>query len=359
MSIRKRLILSNIAMVIVPILLLLIVEIATGYLLMNVFEIGNREELQKIFISVQFVGLFLILILTNGIITYFVSKSILRPINRLSHAAEEIGKGNLNFTIERMRKDEIGKLSDTFEMMRKELLQSQELQQKYEENRKKLIKNLSHDLKTPITSIKDHVEGLRDGVADTEEKKDAYMGTIHTKTIVMDRLIDELLEQSRLDMGKFAFRFKEVDLRPFLIDTMEEFQLEWEEVSFSFQSEEGKRFRAQADLDQLRRVVVNILNNSLKHMDKADKKIDIQLMKQLGEITVEIKDNGPGILDQDLPHIFEMFYRSDLARRQEGGSGLGLAVSKRIIEEHEGEITAASRKGHGTTIKFTLPDYRD
>ncbi|WP_163528747.1 sensor histidine kinase [Halobacillus ihumii] len=355
MSIRKRLILSNIAMVVGPFLFLLIVEIIAGYLLMNVIEIESRDRLQKIFISIHFIGLLLILILTNGIITYFLSKSIIRPVNRLTHAAEEIGKGNLDFKIERMRKDEIGKLSDTFEMMRKRLQESQELQKKYQENRNKLMMNISHDLKTPITSIKGHIEGIRDGVANTEEKMDAYIETIHTKTIVMDRLIDELFEHSKLDMGRLAFRFKEIDLQPFLVDLMEEYQLEWDEVTFSFEAEKEKTFRAKVDPDQLRRVVVNLMNNSLKHMDKTEKKIHIDLEEKFDEITVKVKDNGPGILNKDLPHIFELFYRSDMARTSEGGSGLGLAISKRIIQEHEGEISASSRIGHGTTVTFTLP----
>ena len=146
---------------------------------------------QKLF-PILFVSLLLLAILLIGLLSYFVSRSVIKPIFVLKDATERIKEGNLDFQIPATSHDEIGQLNQGFEEMRKKLKGSIEMQTQYEENRKELISNISHDLKTPITSIIGYVEGIKDGIANTPEKMDKYLTTIHTKAKHMDTLIDEL-----------------------------------------------------------------------------------------------------------------------------------------------------------------------
>lgn len=166
-----------------------------------------------------------------------MSKGILKPVNQLSDAAANIRKGDLDFTIESSSKDELGDLVKSFDDMRSQLKESMELREKYENNRKELITNISHDLKTSITSIMGYVEGIQDGVANTEEKQKRYLETIHARTGYMDRLIKELTLYSKLDVKSLPFHFDAVDIKAFMEDYLEETMIELADkdvqVSFS------------------------------------------------------------------------------------------------------------------------------
>jgi signal transduction histidine kinase len=356
MSIRKRLILSNIALIIITFVFFLLIEIVIGIIIYHVVGGWDGKNIGELFIPFRFAGILLALIISNGLLTYFVSKSIIKPINELSEAAEQISKGNLDFQIEPTGKDELGKLAETFEQMRFKLKESAEMQRKYEENRKELIANISHDLKTPITSIKGYVEGIRDGVANTPEKMDRYIQTIYKKAVDMDHLIDELFLYSKLDLHRVPFEFEIVDLKSYLTDYIEElrFDVEKDGVVVTFHAEKGA-YQVLADREQLKRVITNVVQNSLKHMNKLEKHIHIHLLLENNNVIVQIKDNGIGIPEEDLPLIFDRFYRADPSRNTgTGGSGLGLAIVKRIIEEHGGDIWAESKLGEGTSIFFTI-----
>ena len=315
-------------------------------------------DLHKIFVPLRFIGLALILILTNGLLTYFVSKSVLRPVEKLSKAAERISDGDFDSPIKPMGDDELGQLAETFELMRLKLKESAELQFKYEQNRKELIANISHDLKTPITSIKGYVEGLRDGVANTPEKMDRYIQTIYSKTIDMNHLIDELFLFSKLDLNSVPFHFQEVNLLTYFRDLIEELQydLKGNEVKMSLNVDEEKDFIVSVDREQLKRIATNIIQNSVKHMRKSNKEIIVHLEADLDEVKVHFQDNGVGITEEALPYIFEQFYKADPSRpSSEGSSGLGLAIVKRIVNQHGGAVWAESKVEVGTSIYFTLP----
>ncbi|MCP3029220.1 cell wall metabolism sensor histidine kinase WalK [Halobacillus sp. A5] len=354
MSIRKKFTRSNLAIVIIPALLFLAVE---GYLLLYTFDFSAQQSDQLTFISIHIAGWLVLLLITNALFIYFVTKHVIKPMKSLTKAAEEVSAGQMETPFIRMKKDEIGKLADSFENLRLQLMEAEDVKEKYAENRKKLLYNISTDLRLPMTFIKEQIELVKGDEASKEEV-DAALQALHMKSIVLERLVDELFQHSELDMGRLAFYFKKVELRSFLVEVMEEFQMEWEEVTFTFEAEKVRPYEAKADPAQLKRVMVHLINNCLRFMDKETKKINIHLKEKQGEIIVEVMDNGPGILDHDLPHIFELFYQSEQTKMfSEGGSGLGLPISKRIIEEHEGTIKAASRIGHGTTITFTLPSY--
>ncbi|WP_134685740.1 sensor histidine kinase [Brevibacillus migulae] len=310
------------------------------------------------FFPLLFLALLLIIGLTNVLLTYLVSRSIIKPIYALKQAALQIKEGNLDHEVTAHKKDEIGELSTAFEEMRCRLKESIHLQLQYEENRKQLLSNISHDLKTPITGIKGCVEGILDGVAHTKEKQAKYLNMIYKKANDMDRMIEELFLYSKLDMKRLPFHFEELDIVTFIKDYVEEIRLDpqMKGVFVTLSSENDEPILIWADREKLNRVMMNIVDNSLKHMRGEVREIRMELVDTAQEITVKIADNGSGIEPEALPHIFERFYRAEPSRSPaNGGSGLGLAIVKHIIDEHGGRIWAESAVGRGTTVAFTLP----
>nr|WP_243277862.1 HAMP domain-containing sensor histidine kinase [Clostridium yunnanense] len=289
---------------------------------------------------------------TNGIITYFVSKSIVKPLKELDRGAGEILKGNLNYKLNIDSTDEIGEVAETFEEMRLRLKKSLEIQNQYEENRKELIASISHDLKTPITSIKGYIEGIKDGVADTPDKMEKYVNTILTKANYMDSLINDLFLYSKLELNKEPFKFQTVDMNIYIQDCVEEinFDLDQSKVELIADVPE-KPTLIDIDVQKVKRAIMNIVENSIKY--KTDGKLIINIIVKSNNdlLTVEIRDNGKGIPKEALPYIFERFYRADTSRETViGGSGLGLAIAKKIMDEHNGRIAVLSELGKGTSI---------
>jgi histidine kinase len=204
----------------------------------SVFLATNVESMKKAFNKIHItITIFIILIIvaTNGILTLIVARSIINPLYKLKASANKIKEGNLDFQVNISSNDEIGEVCIAFEEMRARLKKSIEVQLQYEENRKELISNISHDLKTPITAIKGYVEGIRDGVADTPEKMNKYINTIHTKAEDVDKLIDELFLYSKLDLNKFPFNFSKVNVYQFIDDCIEElyFQLSQKNITIN------------------------------------------------------------------------------------------------------------------------------
>jgi histidine kinase len=314
----------------------------------------------RTFFPILFGLCLLILIATNGLLAYFVSKSIINPINQLKKAAYFIKRGNLDHSIKAIRNDEIGQLTQAFEAMRIQLKESHEIQKQYEDNRKELIAHISHDLKTPITSIKGYIEGIRDGVADTPEKRTRYIQTIYTKAVDMDHLIDELFIFSKLDLGKVPFEFEKIDIKDYLIDYFEElsFDLRKQNVELNFQFTPTGCYDVLIDREKFKRVLANIINNSLKYMEKDKRELIISMHSTNENVEISIADNGPGIPEESIPFIFNQFYRAERSRNKlTGGSGLGLSIAKMIIEEHNGVIKLESILKVRTTITITLPHH--
>ncbi|WP_438446999.1 ATP-binding protein [Gorillibacterium sp. sgz5001074] len=326
------------------------------YLLQDITPLQNLLVKLHPSLLISFV---LALVLTNGALTYWVSRSIVRPVRLLREAAERMKEGNLDVPLAVRRKDELGQLSQTFEEMRVKLKESIELRLQVEENRKQLLSNIAHDIKTPITAIKGYVEGIIDGVANDPERLDKYVRTIYKKTNDLDKLIDELFLYSKLDLNSMPFHMENIDGMAFLLDCVEELKVDLEKrgIAFVFESSgpDGP-FRMTADREKLKRAIMNIIENSCKYMDKEPAILSLRLIRSPQRAVVEILDNGAGIDPAALPYIFERFYRADKSRNSAtGGSGLGLAITRQIVEAHGGTVAADSLQGHGTKIIVSLP----
>ena len=217
-----------------------------------------------------------------------------------------------------------------------------------------LISNISHDLKTPITAIKGYSEGIMDGVADTPEKMDKYLKTIYTKANDMTYLVDELSFYAKIDTNKIPYNFTKVNLDQYFTDCMNDLVLDLEvkNIELSYANHTSKDIEVVVDIEQLKRVINNIIGNSVKYMDKEEGKIEVSLLEEGEYVKITFKDNGKGVAKKDLKKIFERFYRTDQSTKN--GSGLGLAIARKIIQDHGGEIWADGEEGSGLSIIFTL-----
>ena len=302
-----------------------------------------------------------VITLTSAILTYWMSRSIIRSLDKLKAAAERMTEGDLNTPIETAAlPNEIGEVGKAFEHMRRRLKHSIDQSLQYEENRKLLLSHISHDLKTPITSIKGYVEGILDGIANTPEKQEKYLRTVYRKASDMDRLIDELFLYSKLDLHAVPFDFRVIDLNGYVKQITEEMRFDLEREGIVLvPPKRGKPLPVMADPEKLSRVFANILDNSRKYMGAqdsgADKRIEIELTEEVAYARVDIRDSGPGLAEEAVPYLFDHFFRADSSRSPDtGGSGLGLAIVRQIVEGHGGKVTAANHPEGGLIISFTL-----
>lgn len=318
-------------------------------------------EIRRLLIDMG-ISVILILAFTAGLMTIWIYKGTMAPIKKLEIATKNIKEGNLDFTVEHEANDEIGDLCRNFEEMRQRLKESTEEKIMAEKENRVLISNIAHDLKTPITAIKGYSEGILDGVADTPEKMEKYLRTIYNKANEMDRLINELTIYSKLDTNRIPYNFNKINVADYFGDCIEEIGLDLEtrDIGLSYFNYADKDTVVIADPEQLMRVINNIVNNAVKYMDKEKGKINIRI-KDVGDfIQVEIEDNGRGISAKDLPYIFDRFYRTDASRNSaSGGSGIGLSIVKKVIEDHGGKIWATSREHTGTVVYFVLRKYQE
>lgn len=309
-----------------------------------------------------FLSAFIILIFTALAIGLWLYRSIATPLVKLKKATQNIKEGNLDFVLDVEGNDEFSQLCQDFEEMRRRLKESTEEKNLIEKENKELIINISHDLKTPITAVKGYVEGIMDGVADTPEKMDRYVRTIYNKTNEMDHLINELTFYSKIDTNRIPYTFSKLNVEDYFSDCAEEVGLELETkgIELVYANYVENDVVVIADGEQIRRVIHNIIGNAIKYMDKKRGIIQIRV-KDVGDfIQVEIEDNGKGIGAKDLPYIFDRFYRTDISRNSsKGGSGIGLSIVKKILEDHGGKVWATSREGIGTIMYFVLRKYQE
>lgn len=330
------------------------------YVVFLVTYLDNIASRLKFFWLEGIISIFIILLIISGIMTAWIYRATIIPLNRIKEATHDIAEGNLDFVLESKRNDEIGELCKDFEFMRQKLKESAEENLQSERESKELISNISHDLKTPITAIKGYVEGLRDGIAVTEEKREKYLKTIYNKAVEMDKLIDELTLYSKIDTNRIPYCFDKISVNEFFGDCKDSLMAELESkgVDFIYSNSLEENVEFIVDAEQLGRVINNIISNSLKY--HADRKLVVNMrIRDEGDfIRVEIQDNGKGISKNDLPHIFDRLYRADASRNSAvGGSGIGLSIVKKIIEDHGGRIWAESVEGEGTTMCFVIRKY--
>lgn len=300
----------------------------------------------------------LIFIIAIVVISFITSKTIVNPIKQITAGANEIAKGNFEHEIEYKSTNELGRLADSFNDMLQRVRASMEEQRLADQKHKEMIAGVAHDLRTPLTSVKGYLEGLRDGIADTPEKRKRYMDIIYSSTCDTDKMLDELLTISKLELGSVTLNCEKVKIADFL-SFAEDIGEELEKRDFDFEIIDKTKNPVvlNLDTDSFSRVINNIISNSIKYRNKDIRgRIEMTILEYKNTVLFEIKDNGMGVDRESLPRIFDTLYRADKARSDvRNGSGLGLSICRQIVEMHGGLIWAQSELGNGLSIFISLP----
>jgi signal transduction histidine kinase len=363
MKLRTKMIISFFTVVLLPITLFALTVLLLRRMHPSFFAVMSDASGSRLWDTMYSLGLIIvvILVITAALVMAGLYNSVIKPLSKLKKATREIKYGNLEFVLEPEGDDEISELFQDFDDMRKRLKESAEEKMQYDSDSKALIRNISHDLKTPITAIKGYCEGIMDGVASTPEKLDKYVRTIYNKANDMDKLIDELTIYSRIDTNRIPYVFDKINVADYFKEQASELQmdLETQNIDLTYYNYlDDNDVTIIGDAEQLKRVVNNIVSNSVKYMDKSKGMINLRVRDADDFIQVEIEDNGRGIAPKDLPHIFDRFYRADASRNSlTGGSGIGLSIVRKVIEDHGGRIWATSKEGTGTVLHFVLRKY--
>ncbi len=305
--------------------------------------------------------IFILALLIFWFISKRLSKTVITPLINLEKDARYLVNQNGELTENPFSDStkgakEVEQLKESLYQMWGDLQESRKVQKKYEENRKELMANISHDLKTPITSILGYVEGLQENIANTPEKRENYLETIHEKSLILNELIDELFLYSKLDIDSLNLNYSKINFISYLQKYVDE--LSWTDDVRVMTHFPEKDIYVMLDVSYFDRVMQNLIQNSLKFRSSAH---DLQLTFTLTQTDEGIKftfeDNGIGIADEDIPHVFDRLYRSDKSRSSQiKGSGLGLSIVKQIIEQHKGSIYVESTLSKGTRFIIILPE---
>lgn len=305
------------------------------------------------------IGVILAVVLLFGRLLYF-NCFVLNPIRQIAISAKYIIKGNYEYEFRRVfnkevNANEIGELIYSFELMRDELKAKQIREEKLKKSQQELISCISHDLKTPISTIKAYAEGMRDGIARDENARSSFIRIIIEKTNLLISMIEDLLRISNAQLNELEIYRKDIYFINFFERAMNEIEgyVRQQGMEFSY-SIELEECLVCIDERRILEVLYNLVENSIKYR-KEDGKIQMIASRQNNGVLIQVRDNGMGISSDDIPYVFDKFYRAEKSRSSSiPGSGLGLSICKYIVEKHGGTIYCKSRKEKGCEIGFTL-----
>ncbi|MEJ2211003.1 MAG: ATP-binding protein [Anaerolineae bacterium] len=291
-----------------------------------------------------------IALLLSAVVGLLLSGAIARPLRRLTAAAGAVARGDLDQQVPVGSRDELGRLSGTFNEMTARLRAARQMQTDF-------VANVSHELRTPLTAVKGTVETLRDGAVDDPEVRDRFLETVEVETDRLIRLVNDLLLLSRADSEALNLERAPLDLGELARATARRLAYRAEAQGLALEVEVEPRLPpVLADADRVEQVLVNLLDNALKYSPRGGSIVVHVAPGADDMVTVSVRDEGIGIPAADLARIGERFYRADRARsRAQGGSGLGLAIARALVEAHGGRLWLESEEGRGTTARFTLP----
>lgn len=369
MSVKRRLILSTLIMLIVPAVSIVVLSI----LLIGVFMIFHPEielsALGGVSVSNPYIVRFIIIWAVLAIVCFAATAtgiwinlkdSVIEPLGRLSDGVRHMKNGDLNYEFAGAGDRELKELFADFEELRLRLQRNVQSGIEKDDLQKTLLVNLSHDIKTPVTSIKGYIEGIRDGVASTDEMRERYLNTIYAKADLIERLADNLSVYSKLELGKMQYKMISMDMGTFIKGIAEEYEMDMQIAGMRLETDVGgKPILCMADAENMRRVFSNIIINAIKYKNPGEGSLEISAAVNDTGIRICFADRGRGIPKEDLDNVFDGFYRADASRNAAiPGNGLGLSVCKRIVADHGGRIWARNRSGGGCEFIIILPLYR-
>jgi Signal transduction histidine kinase len=376
MTIKKRLFISNILMIIIPSVVTIVVFSICVLIFRTIFQetpnlnqagIDTHEarnaSINALIALLAFfvlVGFAIVMYFTNRFLIKFVFKKIEHPLEMLSDGVYQVRDGNLDYRLTYQENDEFKPVCEGFNNMAARLKNSIEEVQKNERNRKELLSSMSHDLRSPLTSIKAFVEGLLDGVAATPASQREYLEIIKQKTDDINSMVSQLFLYSKMDMGNYPTSPERLDIGRELSDFVTASMEEYKAKGLMIQARHMLASKyIYADPTQLRSAFANILNNSAKYKNKEIANATIHCTAKDGVIHIVFEDDGPGVPENSLPKLFDVFYRGDFSRSNpHQGSGLGLAIVAKAVERMNGTIYAKNCKEDSLCIVIEIPEMR-
>ena len=376
-TVKRRILLSNVCMVLVTLIFFLIINILVIYCytesienevkttVEKVMEPGDIDDMLKNYTIYR--NEFIILFAVDGILCIFglimvsqfftknLTEHIMQPLNALADGTKRIKKNDLVHEITYVGDKEFENVCNSFNEMMKSISLEQEKNRKYEKARTDMISGISHDLRTPLTAIKGTIKAIMDGVVAKPEQQKKFLETAYRRTDDMDRLLNQLFYLSKIETGNMPIFVKNIDICDFLkkyVKAKKDFVNEECEI-ININADEIKE-KISVDPEQLQRILDNLLENSRKYAEIKPLVIDFNLYKTADECCICVKDNGKGVSDEKMPHIFEEFYRGDESRNKKEGNGLGLYIVKYLTEEMGGKVSAESKNGFAVYLKFPL-----
>ena len=322
-------------------------------------EHGTDDFLEEISAGTgwfMIITLFAFILFTSWFLVDLIIRRLLPPLDALRKGAEKIQQGDLDIHLKHKEKDEFTPVFSAFNMMAQELSTSLKARAEEEESRKELIASMSHDIRTPLTAIKAYVEGLADGVANTEEKRQRYFAVIQKKTTELDSMVEQLFLLSKMDVGNKAVPLERLDLSALLARVVEENRDDFLEKGLIMELDKEDHCFIEGNAMLLKRIFLNLWVNSVKYKVEEAGHSRMKLTCRRGRVELSVSDDGPGVPEAALPHLFEAFYRTDKARSRTGnGSGLGLAIVARAMKIMGGTVRAENAAPHGLSIVMTWP----
>lgn len=317
----------------------------------------NRGTFEMLILSFLIVGIgsILVIMVISRFFTNRLVNKIMIPIMRLIDGAKHIEQGNLDEPVVYTGEDEFEMVCRSFNKMQESLKEGMEKNAAYEKARTDLVSGISHDLRTPLTSVKGYIKGIKDGIANTPQRQERYLDIAYKKACDMDILLQKLFYFSKLETGNMPLYTVQLQFVTFIEEFIKKNEEYYQENKLEITlSVTGEDHQVKIDKEQISRVIANIIDNSIKYKtsDRVQVLLEIAGFNDLEKLT--ITDNGEGVAEEKLPFIFEQFFRADEARSSKKvGSGLGLYISKYIIERHGGSITA--KNNGGLSIEIDLP----
>ncbi len=279
------------------------------------------------------------------VLTFFLSRRVVAPVESLAKVAQSVARGDFSVRAEVKSRDEVGELSRIFNSMIGELSHTEEL-------RRNLVADLAHELRTPVTNVRGYIEGIGDGVMAPDT---TTLGSMHDEVILLSRLIDDLQDLALADSGRLPFLRQSCDLGGLAQRALAAVQQRAQAREITLEVDVPAELPLQGDPERISQVLRNLLANAVEYTPPGGR-VSLQAWDHGAEIQLAVRDTGPGIPAEDLPYIFERFYRVDKSRsRATGGVGLGLTIARRLVEAHGGDIQVRSELGDGTEFMVCLP----
>lgn len=300
----------------------------------------------------------LVSLLVSFIIAIVFARNLARPISQMRIAAAQYATGNYDYTTAISRRDEIGELAATLDILSNKLTQSEIERKNLEQMRMDFFANVSHELRTPITVLRGYTETLYDGMVSDPQKAQQYYERMLRECSSMERLVGDLLTLSKMQNPHFAMEMEPVNLVQVFVDIIRSATViaSQKQITFDFHKEQDC-IMMPGDYDRLRQMFLVIIDNAIKFSPE-NSTIYLSIREEEDLIFVSIRDEGIGISEEDLPNIFEKFYKSKL-KQNATGSGLGLMIANQIATRHKGTIQVFSAIQHGTEFQFTFPNNMD